>query len=536
MARPSGACRIEVTMSSWQSTAVSVHSQESSRNPAGILSMLDPPRMVLAIILIGTIIRLVFSASVGLGSDESYTVANARTLALSYVDYPPLHAWLVGAWSWLWGSESPLIVRLPFIALFAGSTWMMFRLTALLFGARAGAWAALLLNLSPVFTLPHASWVLPDGPLIFFMLSGAFAVARLLFENERPSSAMAGWIWAGTLAGFAILSKYHGIFLLAGVFVFLVSWPPGRRVLAAPGPWLGATAALVVFVPVLIWNANHDWVGLFFQTQRLKHAPLEFGRVFTSLGAQAGYLAPWIFVPLAYVWVASLVRGPSQPQRWFLAMLASGPIIGFTLANIMAPGLPHWSMPGWLFVFPILGAEAARVAKAHPKLMSSAVVAAAAALMAVIVLFGTNARTGWLVNDLPARYLHADPTTDLLDWNELDAVLARRHVLNAQTPAIAATHWNEAGKLNYSMGRDVPVLCLCADPQQFRYLQTLARFSGRNIIIVGMHRDAAEIEGTLMGRFARFEILKPVILHRAGRAAIELTILRGIGFKPGAER
>jgi len=516
-------------MSTWPLTAAPIRPNAPSRT---ILSVLDPPRAVLAIILIGTVIRLVFSASVGLGSDESYTVANARLFALSYVDYPPLHAWLVGAWSWLWGSEAPFVVRLPFIALFAGSTWMMFRLTALLFGARAGAWAALLFNLAPVFTLPHASWVLPDGPLIFFMLSCAFVAARLLFEDAQPSSAIAGWILAGALAGLAMLSKYHGIFLLAGVFIFLASWKRGRRVLATPGPWLGAIAALAVFAPVLIWNANHDWTGLFFQTHRLKHAHLEFGRVFASLGAQAGYLAPWIFVPLAYVWAVSLARGPSEPRRWLFALLASGPIIGFTLANIAAPGLPHWPMPGWLFVFPILGAEAARLAGTHPKSMSGAAIAAAAALMGMIVLFGTNARTGWLANDLPPRYQHADPTADLLDWNELDAVLARRHVL---TPAIAATHWNDAGKLNYSMGRRIPVLCLCTDPQQFRYTQTLGAFAGKNIIIVGAHRTPAEIEHALAGRFDRIEMLRPIVLYRAGRPAVELTIMRGIGFRPGEQ-
>jgi 4-amino-4-deoxy-L-arabinose transferase-like glycosyltransferase len=497
-----------------------------------VAALSKPATAVLALIVFGSLIRIAMAAFVGLGSDESYTVAVARTFALSYVDFPPLHAWLVGAWSSLMGSEAAWVVRLPFIALFAGSTWMMFRLTAFLFDARAGLWAALAFNLAPVFALPHASWVLPDGPLIFFMLSSAFVTAKLLFEDPHPSADWRRWLMAGALAGLAMLSKYHGVFLLAGTFALLLSWKPGRRLLATPGPWIGALAALAVFAPVIVWNANHDWTGLFFQTQRLDSPHPEFGRVLTSLAAQAAYLAPWIFIPLAYVWIAALARGPAEPRRWFLAMLASGPIVGFTLANILAPGLPHWPMPGWLFVFPALGAGAAKLALVRPRLMRSAACVAAAMLLVLIAAFGAEARTGWLVAGDSVRYTHNDPTVDLLDWTALQPALSRRGFPNAQAPAIAAVQWMDAGKLNYAMGRKVPVLCLCADPQEFRYLEKLNRFAGKDIIIVGAHRPPSEMARDLDGRFARLETLRPIVLRRAGRPAVELTVMRGIGFEP----
>ncbi|HEV2563381.1 MAG TPA: glycosyltransferase family 39 protein [Rhizomicrobium sp.] len=505
--------------SEWQSAVVR----------RSLLENVSPERAVIAIILTASVIRIALAAATGFSTDESYTVANARIFALSYVDYPPLHAWLVGAWSWLWHSQAPVVLRLPFIALFAGSTWMMFRLASFLFGARAGLWSALLFNLAPVFTLPHASWVLPDGPLTFFLLSGAFVTARLLFDEAEPSPSIAGWMLAGALGGLAMLSKYHGAFLLAGTFVFLLSWKPGRRLLASPGPWLGALAALVVFMPALIWNAHHDWVGLFFQTKRLSGSShLEFMRVFDSLGAQALYLTPWLFVPLAYVWGRSLARGPAMPQSWYLAMLASGPIIGFTAANIVARGLPHWPMPGWLFMFPILGAEAARVAQIRPKLLASLTAAAAATLIIVVAGFGIDAQNGWITNTLPVL-AQSDPMIDLMNWDELNAVISARHLLDKDTPAIAATHWTEAGKLNYIMGRNVPVLCLCADPQEFRYTQDLERFKGRNILVVGAHRSLAEVDANLSGMFDRIVPLAPIMLHRAGKPVIELTVVRGLG-------
>ncbi|HUJ02719.1 MAG TPA: hypothetical protein VLW75_03705, partial [Rhizomicrobium sp.] len=65
-----------------------------------------PANAVFLLIVAGSVIRVAMAAAVGLGSDESYAVANARMLALSYVDYPPLHAWLVWAWVSLTGSEA----------------------------------------------------------------------------------------------------------------------------------------------------------------------------------------------------------------------------------------------------------------------------------------------------------------------------------------------------------------------------------------------------------------------------------------------
>ena len=57
--------------------------------------------------------------------------------------------------------------------MFGVSTWLMYRLGAYLFGAWAGVWAALLLNLSAVFFLSVGSWVQPDGPLFLFLLAAA---------------------------------------------------------------------------------------------------------------------------------------------------------------------------------------------------------------------------------------------------------------------------------------------------------------------------------------------------------------------------
>jgi hypothetical protein len=272
---------------------------------------------------------------------------------------------------------------------------------------------------------------------------------------------------------------------------------------------------------------------LFFQTRRLAEAPhLSLSRVFNGIASQSAYLTPWLYIPLGIAWIAALAKGPSLPRTWFLALLATGPIVVFTAANVVARGLPHWPMPGWLFVIPLLSCEVALIAKSRPRLVHYASAASAVFLLAAVTVFGTDGESGWLANTLPQKFARQDPTLDLLDWTELNSVMAQRHLIDAETPAVAATHWMEAGKLNYAVGKIVPILCLCSDPQQFRYLHSPADFAGRNIIVIGAHKDFIGQLHALEPWFIRTETLAPITLHRSGQEAIELSIVRGIGFRP----
>src|SRR5262249_34877829 len=162
-------------------------------------------------------------------------VATARTFALSTFDHPPLSWWLAGGASWLFGTESALAVRLPFVLLFALTTWLMFVLTRLLFGDRAGLFAALTLHLAPVLGWTTGSFGLPAGPLGAAMLAGAYCLARVLFAQGPPSPMW--WLAAGACGGVACLSKLHGAFLFAGTALYLLTTPAKRHWLLSPWPY-----------------------------------------------------------------------------------------------------------------------------------------------------------------------------------------------------------------------------------------------------------------------------------------------------------
>jgi 4-amino-4-deoxy-L-arabinose transferase-like glycosyltransferase len=433
------------------------------------------------------------------------------------------------------GSEAPVVVRLPFILLFAVSTWLMYRLGTTVAGQRAGLWAAVAFNLSPVFSVTTGSWVLPDGPLDCALLGAALCLIHALPNEELANGPRARlwWLGAGLCAGFALFSKYSAVLTIGGAGLYLLTQPAHRRWLSRPEPYLAGLLAAMVFAPVIVWNARHDATGLFFQTNRLTTAPhLSLSRVIGAVFEQSLYLTPWLFLPLAAAWIGALAKGARAPRQWVLALLASGPIIVFTSSNLIARGLPHWPMPGWLFALPLLGEQAAKFVRTRPKVLHRACAAAAGVLLALTVLVAGEAQSGWLANRFTSKDMHRDPTLDLLTWTELKSAISERHLIDEHTPAIAALNWIEAGKLNYSVGEGIPVLCLCAEPQQFRYLHDPEQFAGRDILMIASPKYFANSQESVLGDFDRLETLPSVTLHRAGHPAIELIVIRGVNFNP----
>ena len=216
------------------------------------------------LIAVSACIRLAWAGSVGLGHDEAYHYLFTLHRDWSYFDHPPMLALVGSAGPALFGVAAAWSLRIGFIALFAGSTALMARLTSRFFGPWAGFCAALALNVSAYHTAAAGAFALPDGPLLFFWL---LTLDRLAVAVETPDRlklwAMVGLAWGG-----ALLSKYHAVFLPAGLLVYIAIERSARPLLRRPGPYLAVLIGVAAFVPVLWWNAQHGWASFLFQGGR----------------------------------------------------------------------------------------------------------------------------------------------------------------------------------------------------------------------------------------------------------------------------
>jgi hypothetical protein len=493
----------------------------------------DARRAVLLLVGVGVVLRLVLAASIGLGVDESYAVSVSRGLSLSYFDHPPISFWIPGVLAKLAHSESRVLVRAPFILLFAGTTWLMYRLTARLWGERAGLYAALLLNVSLVFSVSTGGWVLPDGPLMFFMLAAALCLERVLVRDDEPPHAAAWWVGAGVFTGLALLSKYHGIFVAAGATLFVITRPGSRRWLKRPAPYVAAAIVILMFAPVLWWNARHGWISFRFQGGRAAPSGLHLTSFLQSIGGQAGYVLPWIWVPLVWLLVRGFANGSRDAGRWLMCCLAVGPIVVFTLPSLGGnPGLPHWEAPGYLFLFPLLGEAVDRWLREGRRWVRGWLVFSVASFLVLVTVATSDIATGWVARAVPSLFRRGDPSLEALDWRELGPALAQRGLLPDSTRFVGAPSWIDAGKVAYALGPNVRTVCLCDRPHQFQFLDPQTDFLGKDAVIVEpTSRGDADPTARFAPYFRSVAMVGDVTLHRAGHPALTLTLLVGHDFQ-----
>ena len=293
----------------------------------------------------------------------------------------------------------------------------MARLTTRFYGPRAGWFAALGLNLTAYHSVAAGTFALPDGPLLFFWL---LTLDRLALALETgPSRRLIPWVWVGLAWGGGLLSKYHAVFLPLGTLLYMTLEPTARAWLRRPGPYLSLAIGLLVFAPVLAWNADHGWISFVFQGGRAL-GTLGF-RPETLLAAvlgQAFYLFPWIWATLVVILVGRLrrFRGDLGTADRFLLCQAIVPLALFTLVACTRSVMPHWTLVGFLSLFPLLGRSWQQRWEARPQFTRRLVLMGGAMLL-VIGLGLSQTQWGLVQKGAPGRLgllrVSRDPTLDL---------------------------------------------------------------------------------------------------------------------------
>jgi len=486
------------------------------------------------VIGIGFLLRLALAPVYGLTYNETYVVVLSRHLSLSYVDHPPLAMWLVAAARFLTGSESDVIVRLPFILLFAGTTWLIYDLGRSLFSAMAGFYAALALNLSPMFSLFMGVFAVTDGPMLFFLVLATWLLQRALFQAQGLG-AFGYWLATGAATGAAMLSKYNAAFFGIGAVLFILTQPAYRHWLLRPAPYLGAVLAFLIFSPVLIWNAQHDWISLAFQGSRaLPEGGIKPVRVLAYLGITALYMLPWIWFGLIVVFFTALRAGPKDVPRWFLFCLSAAPIIFFTVVRIFANRADkgyHWAVPGYVMLFPLLGAAYLQWRERWGGHMRRLLIASYVTIAVVLIGIVSHSYTGWMRWTHP-RFAERDPLiTDQFDWTDLRSILSKHGFSDPAKNFVVGHRWQDCIKLDYALQGRMPIVCMTQEPLQLSFFEQQAPMLGRDAVIVSRNWPLDYTRRVLGTYFESIEPLDTVVIGQHGLPTLKLNLFIGRKFK-----
>jgi hypothetical protein len=316
-------------------------------------------------------------------------------------------------------------------------------------------------------------------------------------------------------AGLGLLSKYSNLFVGAGIVAWLALVRANRPWFRAWQLWAGGALALLLALPVFVWNADHDWASFAKQFGRVGHGQQLTAAYFAELvGGSLGLMSPVIAV-LAVLGLVKVVRSATSAGDRSSALLAAGmlPFLAYLLmhslhdrvqANWMAPLYP---------AFAVCAAIALRGNGSPPKSGSSQGRLGAWALAVGFLLSGLlywHAVRPFV--QLPGQ---RDPTSQTRGWSELADSIERLRVARGAC-WVATSSYATTGQLAYHLKGRAPVVQLT---ERIRYLH-LPRIDPATLacpaLYVELERRSAP--ALLHARFRSVERLESLSRSYAGVA------------------
>jgi 4-amino-4-deoxy-L-arabinose transferase-like glycosyltransferase len=283
-------------------------------------SALRPWLAVALLIAAMTALRVIYAGALDLRTDEAYYWTWSKENVLSFLDHPPMIAWFIRLGTAIFGDTNFGVRFAGILAMLVTQLLLADIVRRVTHDFRAVVLALLMPEAALYYGLLMAK-VSPDVALIPFAVAMLWSLVRL-WESGDPR----WWLAAGVFAGLALLSKLTAVMLLPAVAAFMLVPDWRRRWLFSPYPWAAALIAMGLFLPVLIWNAGHDWASFRFQFVRATATHgMSLRTVGDFIGLQFG-LVGFILLPVVLSGVA-LTAWRGYRRRDAVAILLSTAVI-----------------------------------------------------------------------------------------------------------------------------------------------------------------------------------------------------------------
>jgi 4-amino-4-deoxy-L-arabinose transferase-like glycosyltransferase len=217
---------------------------------------------VAALIAAMTVLRLTYASLLDLRTDEAYYWTWSKENVLSFLDHPPMIAWFIRFGTAIFGDTNLGVRFAGILAMLVTQLLLADIVRRVTHDVRAVVMVLLFPEAALYYGLLMAK-VSPDVALIPFAIAMVWALIRLWEGGDAR-----WWLAAGVFGGLALLSKFTAVMLIPAVLAFMLVPDWRGRWLRSPYPWLAALIAVALFLPVLIWNAGHDWASFRFQFVR----------------------------------------------------------------------------------------------------------------------------------------------------------------------------------------------------------------------------------------------------------------------------
>jgi 4-amino-4-deoxy-L-arabinose transferase-like glycosyltransferase len=540
-------------------------------------------RQLVLLLLGGLGLRSAIALWLPPGFDEAYYYLYTRHLDWSYFDHPLMVALTTGFGIWLTGDVSQFTIRLGSLLLYTASLLLLYRTSAHLFSQKAGVLTVSIASLIPIFFLGFGTLTLPDSPLIFFWTATLYLATHEFFPSSPfllPPSSLSysptpRLALLGLLVGLACLSKYHGLALGFGLLGFCLTSPLHRVALRSPWLVAGLGLFLLAIAPILVWNMQHDWVSLRFQSGRaVPDRGYNLLDLLVTFLAGVGYLFPSFGFPLWWVCLKKQGRGqraegrrtgegedrktegrnfklrvstshlspstcllPSPLPLSFLLWLSLPLMLGFTLMGGYRSILPTWAAPGFWSATLLLGQRAAIWQAQCPKLVRRWLWGSGLVIVTLLLVVLSHVTVGTLQQ--PGRYAllggilppSQDASVQLLDIQQLRRGFQTSPALRDALETTEFLFTNDlflAGQVGMAVAplTSNPVTCFSHDLRGFAFWSEFDRWPGQDGLLITTAGQAEAAIDQYRAYFDTIQKLADLPIQRGGTVIQMLQVYR----------
>lgn len=307
---------------------------------------------VWGIILLFSAIRLVLISVMGLMPQDAYYTYYSSNLALSYFDHPPMVAYMIKGFIFLFG-KSAFALHIGDFIVTSTSLWICYLIAKELIDKEKVKIAMLLLITAPIFTI-MCLCTTPDVPLFFFWAISVFVTIKALKSDKF-------WFWllGGLLAGLSFSSKYTAVFIPAGLFCYLLISPKEWKKIFSWRFLIFVLMFIVGACPVIIWNIQNEFISLRYQgAARATEAAefeIKFSNFFGFLATQLLLALPLLFIPL-FISVYKIFKKLILRQSLDFMQRFSAAFVFPLLLSFTALSFIYWIKINWLIPIYVVAA------------------------------------------------------------------------------------------------------------------------------------------------------------------------------------
>lgn len=310
--------------------------------------------------------------------EEAYYWNYAQHLDFGYLDHPPMVALLIKISTLIFGTNE-FSIRAPALLCWLFAALFSYKLTELV-SRGSGQYAVMILSILPFFFL-QSLVTTPDQPLLVCWSAALYCLYRALILDEAQY-----WYLAGVCLGLGMLSKYTIVLLGPAVLLYMSVVPSARHWFARKEPYVCAFIAILLFMPVIYWNAIHEWASFAFQSTRRFQAKTSFSFHY-FIGVLVLFLLPsgvdglWRLCNKKSLQDTHL---ESRCQRFF-QIFTLVPLVFFGAFSFNHPIKLDWIGPGLLAIIPWL----AVLVTNHKKIRSTWYIGGVFVLLCYAILIAT---------------------------------------------------------------------------------------------------------------------------------------------------